>query len=70
MSAVAAEPAAEVERPPLRVKRKRWTAYILPVFTVGMIVYLASPVFIMILFSFNDLVGERQIAEFTCCTMR
>ncbi len=56
------------ERPPLRVKRKRWTAYILPVFTIAMIVYLASPVFIMIVFSFNDIAGQRQIAEFTCCT--
>jgi spermidine/putrescine transport system permease protein len=70
MSAVAVERAPAVERPPLRTKRKRWTAYILPVFTVAMIIYLASPVFIMILFSFNDLVGERQIADFTCCTMR
>jgi spermidine/putrescine transport system permease protein len=70
MSAVATERAEAIERPPLRTKRKRWTAYILPVFTVGMIVYLASPVFIMILFSFNDLIGERQIAEFTCCTLK
>lgn len=51
------------------MKRKRWTAYILPVFTVATIVYLASPVFIMILFSFNKLLGERQIAKFTCCTL-
>ena len=70
MSAVVADRATAIERPPLRTKRKRWTAYILPVFTVAMIVYLASPVFIMILFSFNDLIGERQIAEFTCCTMK
>ncbi|MGZ8598094.1 MAG: ABC transporter permease [Actinomycetota bacterium] len=70
MNAVAAERTEAVGRPPLRSKRKRWTAYILPVFTVGMIVYLASPVFIMILFSFNDLLGERQIAEFTCCTLK
>ena len=34
-----------------------------------MILYLASPVFMMILFSFNDLPGERQIAKFTCCTL-
>jgi spermidine/putrescine transport system permease protein len=57
------------DRPPMRVKRKRWTAYILPVFTVGMIIYLASPIFIMILFSFNKLLGQRQIAKFTCCTL-
>ena len=57
------------EARPLRTKRKRWTAYILPVFTVAMIVYLASPVIIMIVFSFNDIAGQRQIAEFTCCTL-
>lgn len=60
---------ATSERPPLRIKRKRWTAYVLPVFTIAMIVYLASPVFIMIVFSFNDIAGQRQIAEFTCCTL-
>ena len=69
MSAVTVDRAETVERP-LRVKRKRWTAYILPVFTIAMIIYLAFPVFIMILFSFNDLLGERQIAEFTCCTTK
>ncbi len=58
-----------IERPPLRVKRKRWTAYILPVFTITTIVYLASPIFVMIMFSFNVLQGQRQIAEFTCCTL-
>jgi spermidine/putrescine transport system permease protein len=69
MSAVAVEEAVGVDRPPLRTKRKRWTAYILPVFTGSMIVYLASPIFIMIMFSFNKLVGQRQIAKFTCCTL-
>ena len=60
MSAVVADRATAIERPPLRTKRKRWTAYILPVFTVAMIIYLASPVFIMILFSFNDLMGSAR----------
>ncbi len=69
MSAVALDRTPATERPPLRTKRKRWTAYILPVFTVAMIIYLASPVFVMILFSFNKLVGQRQIAKFTCCTL-
>jgi spermidine/putrescine transport system permease protein len=69
MSAAVAEPRSTLESPPLRTKRKRWTAYILPVFTIAMIVYLASPVFIMILFSFNKLSGQRQIAKFTCCTL-
>jgi spermidine/putrescine transport system permease protein len=53
----------------VRTKRRRWTFYILPVFTISMIVYLAAPIFIMILFSFNKLVGERQTATFTCCTL-
>jgi spermidine/putrescine transport system permease protein len=72
MSAVAAppRPVVEPDRPPARVKRRRWTSFILPVFTIGMIVYLASPVFLMILYSFNDIRGERQVAKFTCCTLR
>ena len=71
MSAVATEPsrAAAPERPPARSRRRRWTFYILPVFTIAMIVYLASPVFLMILYSFNDIRGERQVARFTCCTL-
>ncbi len=71
MSAVATRPAPAIspERPPLRTKRHRWTFYILPVFTIGMIVYLASPVLLMIVYSFNDIRGERQIAKFTCCTL-
>jgi spermidine/putrescine transport system permease protein len=51
------------------VRRRRWTFYILPVFTIAMIVYLASPVFLMILYSFNDIQGERQVPKFTCCTL-
>jgi spermidine/putrescine transport system permease protein len=51
------------------VKRRRWTFYILPAFTIAMIVYLASPVFLMILYSFNNIRGERQVPAFTCCTL-
>jgi spermidine/putrescine transport system permease protein len=69
MSAVTAEQSQGLDRPPLRAKRRRWTSFILPVFTIAMIVYLASPIFIMILFSFNKLNGQRQIAKFTCCTI-
>jgi spermidine/putrescine transport system permease protein len=68
--ATAPSPIASEDLPPLRTKRRRWTFYILPVFTIAMIVYLASPVFLMIVYSFNDLRGERQIAKFTCCTLR
>jgi spermidine/putrescine transport system permease protein len=72
MSAVATAPSPTPvpDRPPVRVRRRRWTFYILPAFTILMIVYLASPVFLMILYSFNDIRGERQVARFTCCTLR
>jgi len=74
MSAVTV-PAAEAARgyPPRRIKRRRWTSFILPVFTIVMIVYLASPVFMMIGYSFNsqplgNLDNPRQSAELVCCT--
>jgi spermidine/putrescine transport system permease protein len=67
-SAVAS--AADRTPPPERLRRRRWTSFILPVFTGIMILYLASPVFLMILYAFNDLAGERQTAQFTCCTLQ
>jgi spermidine/putrescine transport system permease protein len=71
MSAVTAPPgsvtAGELQPPAKRRPKKRWTRFILPVFTLGMITYLAFPVFVMILYSFN-IVQNRQVAEFTCCT--
>jgi spermidine/putrescine transport system permease protein len=61
---------ASAAPPPARTRRRRWTFYILPVFTVAMIVYLASPIIVMFVFSFNVLQGqERQVAKFTCCTL-
>jgi len=69
MSAVAIDREAAPDRGVLRTKRRRWTSFILPVFTIAMIIYLASPIFVMILFSFNRLIGERQVATFTCCTL-
>jgi spermidine/putrescine transport system permease protein len=72
MSAVVVPEAGALPEPVVRIRKKRWTRFILPVFTIGMIVYLAFPVFVMILYSFNVLPtsGEsvRQNAEFTCCT--
>jgi spermidine/putrescine transport system permease protein len=63
-------PAPVSAPPPARTRRRRWTFYILPVFTVAMIVYLASPIIVMFVFSFNVLQGqERQVAKFTCCTL-
>lgn len=49
---------------PLNPPRKRWTRFILPVYTFGMIFYLASPVFMMILYGFNNIPGERQTPKF------
>jgi spermidine/putrescine transport system permease protein len=72
MSATTIDPPAPASAapPPARTRRRRWTFYILPVFTVAMIVYLASPIIVMFVFSFNVLQGqERQVAKFTCCTL-
>lgn len=44
--------------------RKRWTRFILPVYTVLMILYLTSPIFVMILYGFNDIPGDRQTPRF------
>ncbi|MEX0984451.1 MAG: ABC transporter permease [Actinomycetota bacterium] len=71
MGAVAERVAVPMaDPPPLRVRKRRWTSFILPAFTGLMITYLASPVALMILYGFNDLQGERQTARFTCCTVR
>ena len=71
MSAVTVDPQAAPERAPapLRRRRRKLTSYILPVFTGAMILYLTSPVLLMIMYGFNDLQGERQTAKFTCCTL-
>ena len=45
--------------PPVNPPGRRWTRFILPVYTVAMIVYLASPIFVMILYGFNDIPGIR-----------
>jgi spermidine/putrescine transport system permease protein len=67
MSTVLTSPA--LDRPPARKKAGKWTRFILPVFTGGMIFYLTSPVILMIVYSFNKIAGERQVAKFTCCTL-
>jgi spermidine/putrescine transport system permease protein len=71
MSAVIAPPevVSVPDEPAVRRPRKRWTRFILPVFTIGMILYLAFPVFVMILYSFN-IVLNRQVPTFTCCTLQ
>lgn len=45
--------------PPINAPRRRWTRFVLPVYTTVMILYLASPIFVMILYGFNDVPGVR-----------
>ncbi|HSJ50317.1 MAG TPA: ABC transporter permease [Actinomycetota bacterium] len=61
MSAVAtADPRAEPrELPPPNPPAGRWTRFILPAYTILMILYLASPILVMILYGFNDVQGVR-----------
>lgn len=64
--------AGETTLGPVYRARKRWTRFILPGFTWLMIVYLASPIFVMILYSFNDVptVPVRQTPKFWGLTLR
>jgi len=50
--------------PPINRPNKRWTRFILPIFTFAMILYLTSPVIVMIVFGFNYIPGERQTPKF------
>jgi spermidine/putrescine transport system permease protein len=73
VSAVATAGAPPQEEPRIRKKRRRVTSYFLPTFTGVVIFYLASPVFLMILYSFNVLHNQaqpRQSARFVCCTVQ
>jgi len=73
MSTVVSSDVVMIPEAPVRTPRKRWTRWILPVFTIAMIVYLAFPVLVMIIYSFNVLPetgeSERQTSQFTCCTI-
>jgi spermidine/putrescine transport system permease protein len=62
VSAVATttRPLEERERAPLNRTNERWTRFILPAYTIAMILYLSSPIITMILYSFNDIPGIRQ----------
>jgi len=65
MSAVATqERAVGATAPaPINPPRRKWTRLILPVYTWLMILYLASPVFVMILYGFNNIPGERNVPK-------
>lgn len=57
MSAVAApasEAIATTAPPPERGERRPWTWYVLPVYSVLVVVYLLIPIAVMILYSFNQ----------------
>ncbi|MFL5791204.1 MAG: ABC transporter permease [Actinomycetota bacterium] len=73
MSSATLEDVVVIPEAPIRAPRKRWTRFILPVFTMAMIVYLAFPVLVMIIYSFNIIPNtgesERQTTEFHCCTV-
>jgi len=73
MSTVVSSDVVVIPEAPVRTPRKRWTRWILPVFTIAMIVYLAFPVLVMIIYSFNVIPttgeSERQTTQFTCCTV-
>jgi spermidine/putrescine transport system permease protein len=60
----AAETAQARELPPVNPPQRRWTRFILPAYTILMILYLASPIFVMILYGFNDVPTDRQQARF------
>jgi spermidine/putrescine transport system permease protein len=60
MSTVVSSDVVMIPEAPVRAPKKRWTRWILPVFTIAMIVYLAFPVLVMIIYSFS---------QFTCCTI-
>ncbi len=65
MSALATDARTEPrERPPVNPPNRRWTRLILPTYTIVMIVYLASPIFVMILYGFNDVPFDRQAPKF------
>jgi spermidine/putrescine transport system permease protein len=43
-----------VSKAPARKPRKPWTRFLLPTYTAGFILYLSFPIFVIILFSFNQ----------------
>ena len=66
MSAVTADERTALSsgRPAPNPPRKRWTRFILPVYSILIILYLTSPVLTMILYGFNDIPGDRQTPKF------
>ena len=63
-ASVEAPPVEARDLPPLNRPQRRVTRFVLPTYSVVMMLYLASPIFLMILFGFNDVPGERQVPRF------
>jgi spermidine/putrescine transport system permease protein len=63
-TAIAGTRVAPVSEAPLRKHRKRPTRLILPLYTVLLMLYLVTPILMMILYGFNDIPGERQTPRF------
>jgi len=65
VAVTAAQPrSVPVEEAPLRKPRKRLARLILPTYTVFLMLYLVTPILVMILYGFNDIPGERQTPRF------
>jgi spermidine/putrescine transport system permease protein len=54
VSTVAVETQARAATAPARTPKRRWTRFLLPGYTAAFILYLCFPIFVIILFSFND----------------
>jgi spermidine/putrescine transport system permease protein len=58
MSAVATEPRQKLAPEPVaRRPKRRWTRFLLPTYVAAFILYLSFPIFVIILFSFNQTRG-------------
>jgi spermidine/putrescine transport system permease protein len=62
MSTLAEQVATGTPAPSERRHRRRWTRFLLPTYTGAVIFYLTSPIFVMILFGFNDTKGRFNFA--------
>ena len=62
--ATAADRAVEAMVPvPRRERRRRWTRFILPVYTGVVMAYLILPIGLMIMYSFNKTNAERVVLK-------
>jgi spermidine/putrescine transport system permease protein len=62
MSATAAT--SGVARSALGSYRKQWTRFLLPAYTYLLMLFLVTPILMMILYGFNNIPGERQSPRF------